>query len=777
MSPVIEINESIIEAVPAVHYRSAFAREVNNLCSCDKTRPEAVAVELGPHLTNAITSWMKELGVSPLKETELPCMLGLLYKNKFVHPDYQETALGLQAHSGKPLNELSPELRRKLLNYSDKYLAGLSSTDSIFEAIRCSIELNIPVYGIDMDEFSARHGKTVLIEEPQGLDSGLSNYVVKYGRIASMCRDAYVDGRREYVMAARLKSLAGRHRRILFTCGLAHWEMIQILLKDPAVRPAEILITEGSINFTRVIVHPRMAVTFMDTYPVLTTIYEQNRHNPLNKSKDPFRIQKAGHIYQDILAKVYNKYFKEYKTVYKENKTNNNIQRIPDFEIFVSNMQIVNQHFAPSLTDLIDCARSMMSPDFCDLLTTHLMDIERPWASPGQFPNLPMVSRLPDNSEQKENKAPVDFFNLTESVKDLKHPKPSVRKRSGSFTLDYRNANPVPEYLLRMWNWEDEPVVPRGRESCYDWVWPPCEAILFGSAYEASKMAVTRSNEPVSAVFEGSLFDGLDIKATIRSATAGEKKIYIRKPSSTRKTFYPDGKKPEPTVFIFENTPTDIKSTWSLLIAGTNLRRYLKDKTGYDKIVAKYGGYFISSISRISYHAVPSEISRYVVSYSILEGITAFGSPCINAMQGAQWLEDNNFRACPVLTYTSIDTLIDYYKNQHNMEISETDWKTAMIRFAIPFAKERVVVVAPGNFKVSNKLHSEAGKRNVSIDQIPLSYFPAERIAEMKQRLIVRAKDNDGLTFPPEAEQALGQKADKYLELLPLYMQQQLKRK
>jgi hypothetical protein len=43
--------------------------------------------------------------------------------------------------------------------------------------------------------------------------------------------------------------------------------------------------------------------------------------------------------------------------------------------------------------------------------------------------------------------------------------------------------------------------------------------------------------------------------------------------------------------------------------------------------------------------------------------------------------------------------------------------------------------------------------------------------------MIVRAKDNDGLTFPPEAEQALGQKADKYLELLPLYMQQQLKRK
>ena len=713
----------------------------------------------------------------PLKETELPCMLGLLYKNKFVHPDFQETALGLQAHSGKPLNEISPELRRQLLNYSDKYLAGLSSTDSIFEAIRCSIELNIPVYGIDMDEFSARQGKMVFVEEPDGPDFGLSRYVTKYGGIAAMCRDPYVDGRREYVMAARLKLLAGRHKRILFTCGLAHWETIQKLLKDPVVRPAEILLPEGSLNFTRVIVHPRMAVTFMDIYPVLTTIYEHNRHNPLNKSKDPVRLPKTGLMYQDILEKVYNKYFIEYKTFYKENKTNNNIQSIPDFERLVSNMQIVNQHFAPSMTDLIDCARSMMSPDFCDLLTTQLMDIERPWASPGQFPGLPIISRMPDNQEQKENQMPVDLFNLTESGKDSKQTKPSVIRRSGSFTLDYRNANPVPEYLLRMWNWEDEPVVPRGKGSCYDWVWPPCEALLFGSAYEASKMAVTRSKEPVSAVFEGSLFDGLDIKATIRSATAGEKKIYIRKPSSARKIFYPDGKKPEPTVFIFDNSPTDIKSAWSLLIAGTNLRRYLKDKTGYDNIIRKYGGYFISSISRISYHAVPSEISRYVVSYGILEGITAFGSPCINAKQGAQWLEDNNFRACPVLTYTSVETLIDYYKNQHNMEISETDWKTAMISFAIPFAKERVVVVAPGNFKVSNKLHSEAGKRNISIDQIPLSYFPAERIAEMKKRIIVRAIDNDGLTFPAEAEQVLGQKADKYLELLPLYMQQQLKKK
>ncbi len=234
----------------------------------------------------------------------------------------------------------------------------------------------------------------------------------------------------------------------------------------------------------------------------------------------------------------------------------------------------------------------------------------------------------------------------------------------------------MPGYLLRMWKWDDEPEHPRSSGSFFDWVWPPCEALLFGTAYEASKMAVTRSKEAITEVFEGSLYDGLDIRATIRSATAGERKIYVRRTSSAKKLFTPDGKKPEPTVFIFDSETSDNKAHWSLLIAGTNLRSYLKDKTEFDRVVQKYGGYFVSSISRVRYQPVPAHLSGYVVSSSILDGITAFGSPCINAVQGAQWLEDNNFKACPVLTSTSIDTMIDYYRDHYSMTIQEADWKT-----------------------------------------------------------------------------------------------------
>ncbi len=52
MIPTFKINDTLIEAVPSVHYRSVFAAEVNKICSSETTRPEAIAVELGPGLAS-----------------------------------------------------------------------------------------------------------------------------------------------------------------------------------------------------------------------------------------------------------------------------------------------------------------------------------------------------------------------------------------------------------------------------------------------------------------------------------------------------------------------------------------------------------------------------------------------------------------------------------------------------------------------------------------------------------------------------------------------------
>lgn len=75
MQPEIKVGNSMLKAVPAIHYKAVFAREIYRLCCQGNQKPDAIAVELGPHVVLEIIKWMKELGIGPGKKNELPCML------------------------------------------------------------------------------------------------------------------------------------------------------------------------------------------------------------------------------------------------------------------------------------------------------------------------------------------------------------------------------------------------------------------------------------------------------------------------------------------------------------------------------------------------------------------------------------------------------------------------------------------------------------------------------------------------------------------------------
>ena len=91
-------------------------------------------------------------------------------------------------------------------------------------------------------------------------------------------------------MAARLKILLSRHKKVLFVGGLAHWTSISALLGDDAVRPAELLIRNSKPPGKSVIIHPSMAVNYTDHFPVMSTLYEAWRGNvPLCKLLLPAR--------------------------------------------------------------------------------------------------------------------------------------------------------------------------------------------------------------------------------------------------------------------------------------------------------------------------------------------------------------------------------------------------------------------------------------------------------------------------------------------------------
>jgi hypothetical protein len=766
MAPVIEIDGCSVYAVPAVHYRAPFAAEVNRICSDPRTRPEAIAVELAPHIAYELRTWMSELVAG---HSELPCMLGLMVKNQLIHPDYFESAVNLQMNTGKQLAEISPQLIKNLLHFSENLLIGLSSTDSIIEAVRCSVGLNIPVYGVDMDEYSVNPGRSPLIEEPVSNSFDLEKYASRFEGMAATFRDAYVDSRRETIMAARLKYIARRFKRILFTGGLAHWVMLKKLLNDPSLKPAEFLDRGPSGEMTRVIIHPKIAVAFMDRYPLMSTLYERSRNSPGEGTLFPAAMETPYNIYRGILDKVYSRYLPE--SGKNKFSPRNESWKLADFERLMANIAMVHPGSSPSMTEMLACSESMMPQEFTRLLADQLMDIGRPWASIGQFPELPVVYLVPEGSGDRTT--PPELYKLV-SKSNENNDQGSRYKRSRSFNVNYREAYPLPGNPLDSWEWSNEPKEHGNKAGSFCWVWPPCEALLYGTAYEASALASTTVKKNDSLPFEGSLHEGLDIKATMRSSITGEKKIYVKKTSLSRRTSQPDLTRPEPVVFIFDEFSSEVKPEWSLMLAALNFGNLIKNKKNlYNETVRKFGNYFVTVVCRTVYIEPPEAIRDAVDSYGILEGILKIGHPCINAKQGAEWLEQNDFNACPVLQNTSIHTLVDFYKRHHGISIDESDWKSTLILAGIPYARERVVIIAPAGFKPSLSTFSAAKRRNISLDFLPLNYFSAERIAGMRRRLTVRTSDSYGLHYPPEAERILGEKPDKYFDLFPPLLQQE----
>src|SRR5258708_398496 len=309
--PQLKLNDASIWVVALVHFCLAFTEEVNRLCS--SVKPDAVVVELGPQTAAAAITWLRELGVGPGGSVRLPCMLGLLKPNHRLRPSYREVAVRLQELTGKDLHELSPEVLCEYLDYSAFSTLPLSSADSIVEAMRCALELNVPLYGVDLEETASRQPKTIMLQDPALAADGMEDYVARNGAFAKLQRDEEVDGRRELAMAARLKGLSEKHSRIVFVCGLAHWRTLLTLLQTSELTPAPYpQVSEQELSvFQRVIMHPMLAVYHVDTFPVFSDEYEGSRRSA---SQQRAKYAKARDWQEVFLAMLQDAYQNKFVT-------------------------------------------------------------------------------------------------------------------------------------------------------------------------------------------------------------------------------------------------------------------------------------------------------------------------------------------------------------------------------------------------------------------------------------------------------------------------------
>src|SRR5207245_8217454 len=102
----------------------------------------------------------------PGRREPLPCMLSLTKTNRCIRGSLRQRAAQIQRATRKDLHQLPPELLKEWLGYSAVTVLYLSPTDSIIEALRCGLELGVPVYGVDLEESAERQPRNTMIQDP-----------------------------------------------------------------------------------------------------------------------------------------------------------------------------------------------------------------------------------------------------------------------------------------------------------------------------------------------------------------------------------------------------------------------------------------------------------------------------------------------------------------------------------------------------------------------------------------------------------------------------------
>lgn len=751
MIPRVQVGASELVAVPAVHNRSVFAEAIYRASRDEAARPDAIAVELSHDTVEAVVKWFKELGIRPSGDSKLQCMLGLAKPNRRIHPRYKEAALRLQELHGRPLHEIAPEVLRRELNFAPASLTCLSPTDSIIEGIRSAVELSLPVYGIDLGEVANAERGQPMIQDPVFAQANLTEFVNRNSADCFSHRDAVVDERREQVMAARLKRLLLDHRRVLFTGGIGHWHTLRQRLADPTVAAANVATATERELQQRVVVAPSMAVFQMDLLPVLTAHYESVRSlapDAPERRLDLVRICRASLAEACSRAEA------------------RNPESLPALCQYLSNLSLLNQRRTPDLFTILAAARDMVSRKFTERLGEVLVTEALDWARKEQWPGLPYLRAMQEGGSGASAGLQAELEQDGKVVERFYIRHRSESRSPAQDTPLPRLPDPAPP------SDKNDPK----RQVNYTWVWPPCESLLFGTAYAASDIVDRKIRERCPEPFTGSLQEGVDVKATLRALIRGEQRIQVRTRSAPAQTQMHTEGDNDPTVFIFEREAQAQDGHWDTLLAGGSLemRQHVENQRRFDEITKHKGHSFIACVQFCAEPELEARLRKHVSGKRYLYGVTVFGNPSLNHLQSARWLEACDYTGCPILRFSGVRNLFQFYRDQYKIVLCEATWVTSLIRIAVPFAKRRVTVILPKGQMLEPRAVRDAAARRVTLETVPLSRFSAKHIETIRNQYLVRPFDVDRMEYPDELQSLFGESPRKHLELLPARIRSQL---
>ena len=757
-SIMLRLENSELYVVPAIHYHHLFALEVHRLCSDPETRPDAVAVELGPGIARDASSWLRELTMIDGRHKPLPVMLGILKRNRMLRASCKEKALQLQQESGRDLSELPPELLHRELGFSAYALICLTPADSIIEAMRCGIELGVPIFGVDLEDMADGIFKPVMVQDMNG-EQNIVAFIERNAAYAEKQRDDDIDQRRETAMVARLKGIMLHHRRVLFTCGMAHWRRIRNMLENGVIKPA--LPTEyrdtDKDERTRVIVHPNIAVNVMDSFPALVRTYERHRVPVTAKAdfanrRSPFDPAK---IFDAQMKNSLRNFLSEGSKGVSNDRPRSSLDEFHDFERYLENLSLLNHSPVPNLAMTVKAAQETMSFEFVSALVDTFMKF--PWASPAKFPGRPLLSQ--------NNKAEDGSAILTIN---------GHRHKSNLFLRNLPSGNAhIPSTIP--YDWEKS----KHFTSTYEiddaiHTWFPWDCLISSLSMRAiSKVAAKRIAKKTS-FFEGSILEGIDIKSTIRASTRGDDRLYVKDHLQERGE-HANFINAFPVVWLLQPDGNNENGDWILLNEPFSyMDRHVRDKMLMENIAQKFGNNMVAVIAHGKGAYLDKEGSwKSKIRLDQHAGILIFQPICWTNKQFAHWAELTGYRRNPFSQDFSLFTglfcgLAHYYSEVHGIRIGELHWSTTMILLALPFAKDILTVVVPDGYRTDPVVARKAKKYGVQVELVPHSLFSRAELDRLAKCYLVPAMNTEpSCIYSRDIEKIIGEQQTDNRHLVP----------
>jgi len=549
-------------------------------------------------------------------------------------------------------------------------------------------------------------------------------------------------------MAARLKTLLTRYPTVLFTCGLGHWAQIQRLLEDASIRPAHIPecphTPVGEVK--RVVVHPSIAASHMDRFPFVAESYEKWRINSCIGENGSVHLDSA-ELFSDRLKTAYQVYLDGKTSRQKLNTSGSDLNACLQFKKYLGNLCLLNHKAAPDLALISQAAEDTLSKGLVENIVKTFMDF--PWVSPDDMPDYPLVR---PSSDWKSRDAGTVFVEGAGSDEKPFYVKSILGPGGPAIPAD------IP------YRWEGKKRERKVTEmSCTLHSWLPWDYLTTALCIEAIKKAKPSERKIEAEIFQGSMLEGIDVKATLRDFSRDVERYHVRGRRKCRSNSIglTEG---FPVVWIFHpDRPED--QNWTVLQEPLYLmEEHVRNKSALRKTAEERGAYMVVSISRgKTEYRNPIAEAGAVVESKRLSGIAIFLPPSFNHRQAGRWAEMTGYRRNPFFNYCSLGRgngcdLTAFYRNKHGIEIGKQHWTTTLILMALPFAKDYLTIVIPEDYQMDKTVMERAKTYGIAVRAIKLSLFKGkyvERLSLSQMATVVSHEPH--CIYPRAVEEFIGE--------------------